>query len=42
MVSQIQTLFLDCIEAVIKWLKIVAEYYEQVEELGEYDPDLIP
>jgi hypothetical protein len=39
-IFKISRRFLDMLHE--DWLKIVAEYYKQVEELGEYDPDLIP
>jgi len=39
-IFKISRRFLDMLHK--DWLKIVAEYYQQVEEIGEYDPDLIP
>jgi len=39
-IFKISRRFLDMLHE--DWLKIVAAYYKQVEELGEYDPDLIP
>jgi hypothetical protein len=39
-IFKISRRFLDMLHK--DWYKIVAEYYKQVEELGEYDPDLIP
>ena len=39
-IFKISRRFLDMLHE--DWLRIVAAYYKQVEELGEYDPDLIP
>lgn len=39
-IFKISRRFLDMLHA--DWKKIVAEYYQQVEEFGECDPDLIP
>ncbi len=38
-VFKISRRFLDSLQE--DWLKVVAEYYSQVEESGQYDPDLI-